>query len=409
MLVELDVEAVVLGHSERRQHFGETDEALARKVPAALAAGLEPILCVGESEEARDAGQTEAVLERQLQADLAAVEPAELPRVVIAYEPIWAIGTGRTATPEQAQEACAFIRDVLRERGGEADAVRILYGGSVKPANAAELIGPARHRRRAGRRRQSSTRRTSPRSSRRPGLTELPVPSLALVILDGWGLAEPGPGNAISLAETPVFDRLWTSFPHTAALRPGPRRRPARRPDGQLRGRPPQPRRRRGRQAGPGADRRRDRRRQLLRERGAARRLRPRPAQPARPPAPARAGLRRRRPLRLGAHRGDDRAGLARRGCPTSSSTPSPTAATRCRTAAAATWPSSSAGCDQAGRIATVSGRYYAMDRDTRWERTKLAYDAIVHARGQHAADAARGDRGLLRARARPTSSSSRR
>jgi triosephosphate isomerase len=140
MLVELDVEAVVLGHSERRQHFNETDEALARKVPAALAAGLEPILCVGESEEARDADQTEGVLERQLQADLAAVDSGRLAEVVVAYEPIWAIGTGRTATAEQAQEACAFIRDVLRERGAVADAVRILYGGSVKPANAAELM-----------------------------------------------------------------------------------------------------------------------------------------------------------------------------------------------------------------------------------------------------------------------------
>jgi len=140
MLVELDVEAVVLGHSERRQHFGETDEALARKLPAALAAGLEPILCVGESEQARDADQTEGVLERQLQADLADVEDERLAEVVVAYEPIWAIGTGRTATPEQAQEACGFIRDVLRERGGPADAVRILYGGSVKPANAAELL-----------------------------------------------------------------------------------------------------------------------------------------------------------------------------------------------------------------------------------------------------------------------------
>ncbi len=140
MLVELDVEAVVLGHSERRQFFDETDEALARKVPAALAAGLEPILCVGESEEARDAEQTEAVLERQLQADLAGVEGVTLGEVVIAYEPIWAIGTGRTATSEQAQEACAFIRDVLRERGAPADAVRILYGGSVKPTNAAELM-----------------------------------------------------------------------------------------------------------------------------------------------------------------------------------------------------------------------------------------------------------------------------
>jgi len=141
MLVELDVEAVVLGHSERRQLFGETDEALARKVPAALGAGLEPILCVGETEEARDGGQTEGVLERQLQADLAGVEGDQLAEIVIAYEPIWAIGTGRTASSEQAQEACAFIRDVLRERGAPADAVRILYGGSVKPDNAAELLG----------------------------------------------------------------------------------------------------------------------------------------------------------------------------------------------------------------------------------------------------------------------------
>jgi triosephosphate isomerase (TIM) len=140
MLVELDVEAVVLGHSERRQYFAETDEALARKVPAALAADLEPILCVGESEAARDAGETEEVLERQLQADLSAIEATEIERVVIAYEPIWAIGTGRTATPEQAQEVCAFIRDVVRMRGAAADRVRVLYGGSVKPDNAAELL-----------------------------------------------------------------------------------------------------------------------------------------------------------------------------------------------------------------------------------------------------------------------------
>jgi triosephosphate isomerase (TIM) len=140
MLVELDVEAVVLGHSERRQFFGETDEALAKKVPAALAADLEPILCVGESDEAREAGQTEEVLERQLQADLAEVSDGDIAKVVIAYEPIWAIGTGKVATPEQAQEACAFIRDVLRGRGAPADDVRILYGGSVKPGNAAELL-----------------------------------------------------------------------------------------------------------------------------------------------------------------------------------------------------------------------------------------------------------------------------
>ncbi|HEX4732528.1 MAG TPA: triose-phosphate isomerase [Solirubrobacterales bacterium] len=140
MLVELDVEAVVLGHSERRQFFSETDEALAKKVPAALAADLEPILCVGETEAARDGGETETVLERQLQADLAEVATEDIAKVVVAYEPIWAIGTGKVATPEQAQEACAFIRDVLRGRGAAADDVRILYGGSVKPGNAAELL-----------------------------------------------------------------------------------------------------------------------------------------------------------------------------------------------------------------------------------------------------------------------------
>jgi triosephosphate isomerase len=140
MLAEVGVEAVLLGHSERRQLFGETDEALARKVPAALTAGLEPVLCVGESEEAHDAGQTEQVLEGQLRTDLAAVGSTDLAAVVIAYEPIWAIGTGRTATPEQAEEAIGFIRDVVRERGAEADRVRILYGGSVKPDNAAELL-----------------------------------------------------------------------------------------------------------------------------------------------------------------------------------------------------------------------------------------------------------------------------
>ncbi len=143
MLVELDVEAVVLGHSERRQYFGETDASLARKVPAALAAGLEPILCVGESEEARDGGQAEAVLESQLRADLAEVPATELAKVVIAYEPVWAIGTGRTASPEQAEESIAFIRDVVRQRGAAADELRILYGGSVKPANAGELLGRA--------------------------------------------------------------------------------------------------------------------------------------------------------------------------------------------------------------------------------------------------------------------------
>jgi triosephosphate isomerase len=141
MLTDVGAEAVVLGHSERRQLFGETDEALARKVPAALAGGLLPILCIGESEDQRDAGETESVLAAQLAADLAEVEPGSLGEMVIAYEPIWAIGTGRTATVEQAQEAVAFVRAKVAERdAAAAEAVRILYGGSMKPDNAGELM-----------------------------------------------------------------------------------------------------------------------------------------------------------------------------------------------------------------------------------------------------------------------------
>jgi triosephosphate isomerase len=142
MLVELGVDAVILGHSERRAFFGESDDALARKLPAALSSGLEPILCVGETEAQRDAGKTESLLSEQVETDLAEVDRAELARVVIAYEPVWAIGTGSTATPEQAQEAIRFIRDLVRHRDQQAaEQVRILYGGSVTPGNAAELIG----------------------------------------------------------------------------------------------------------------------------------------------------------------------------------------------------------------------------------------------------------------------------
>jgi triosephosphate isomerase (TIM) len=141
MLVELGVRAVVLGHSERRQYFAESDEALARKLPAALDAGLQPILCIGEDEGQRDAGETEEVLRRQLEADLAGLEDDRLADVVIAYEPIWAIGTGRTATAGQAQEAIGHVRGRIADRSADAaEAVRILYGGSVKPDNAAELI-----------------------------------------------------------------------------------------------------------------------------------------------------------------------------------------------------------------------------------------------------------------------------
>jgi triosephosphate isomerase len=141
MLVEQDVRGVVLGHSERREHFGETDRALALKVPAALEAGLVPILCVGETEEEREAQETERKLRHQVQEDLAGVPVDRLAEVVIAYEPIWAIGTGQVATPEQAQEAIAFVRALVADRDAEAaERTRILYGGSVKPENAAELL-----------------------------------------------------------------------------------------------------------------------------------------------------------------------------------------------------------------------------------------------------------------------------
>jgi triosephosphate isomerase len=143
MLTELGVDGVILGHSERRALFAESDEALADKVPAALEAGLTPILCVGETEAERDADQTEGVLARQASADLAAVPDAQLAEIVIAYEPVWAIGTGRTATTQQAAEAIAFIRSLVAARDqAAAEAIRILYGGSVKPGNAAELLSP---------------------------------------------------------------------------------------------------------------------------------------------------------------------------------------------------------------------------------------------------------------------------
>ncbi len=141
MLTELDVHGVVLGHSERRAYFGETDRALARKVPAALEAGLVPILCVGETEEERENNETQRKLRQQVQEDLAKVPEDRLAEVVVAYEPIWAIGTGHVATPAQAQEAIAFVRALVGDRSREqAERARILYGGSVKPDNAAELL-----------------------------------------------------------------------------------------------------------------------------------------------------------------------------------------------------------------------------------------------------------------------------
>ena len=141
MLAEAGCRFVLVGHSERRQLFGETDESAGRKVKASLAAGLSPILCVGETLPEREAGRTLEVVSRQVRAGLAGLSPAEVGKTTLAYEPVWAIGTGRTATAAQAQEVHAAVRAILRELAGAgADGIRIQYGGSVKPENAAELM-----------------------------------------------------------------------------------------------------------------------------------------------------------------------------------------------------------------------------------------------------------------------------
>ena len=141
MLAELDVDGTVLGHSERRQHFGETDRHLQMKVPAALEYDLVPMLCVGESEEERENGDTERRLRHQVQEGLRDVPDERLAEVVVAYEPLWAIGTGQVATPEQAQDAVAFVRALIEDRHTPAaEHVRILYGGSVKPDSASEIL-----------------------------------------------------------------------------------------------------------------------------------------------------------------------------------------------------------------------------------------------------------------------------
>jgi triosephosphate isomerase len=143
MLAKLNVKYVIVGHSERRELFGETDEDVNRKARAVLAQGMTPILCCGETLEEREAGTTESKVEGQVRAGLAKITKEQVGGLVIAYEPIWAIGTGRTASAEDAQAVCAFIRGVVSSVAGAeaAAAVRIQYGGSVKPNNAAELMG----------------------------------------------------------------------------------------------------------------------------------------------------------------------------------------------------------------------------------------------------------------------------
>jgi len=142
MLKELGVEYVIIGHSERRQYFGETDVTVNQRLKAALAAGLKPIVCIGELLEERENGKTEKVLDAQINGAFAEIPADKMPGIVVAYEPVWAIGTGKTATPELAEETHAFIRVRLRDLFGEniGDQVRIQYGGSMKADNAAALV-----------------------------------------------------------------------------------------------------------------------------------------------------------------------------------------------------------------------------------------------------------------------------
>ncbi|MBT7304112.1 MAG: triose-phosphate isomerase, partial [Victivallales bacterium] len=142
MLNEVGVDYAIIGHSERRQYFGETDETVNARTKAALAADILPIVCIGETLEQREAGDTEQVVKTQTEAGLAGLTNEEAAKITLAYEPVWAIGTGRTATPEMAQEVHAFLRSVLVTMFGAevAAVIRIQYGGSMKPANAAELL-----------------------------------------------------------------------------------------------------------------------------------------------------------------------------------------------------------------------------------------------------------------------------
>jgi triosephosphate isomerase len=141
MLVDAGCRYVLVGHSERRQFFGDTDEAVQKKTRAALAAGLHPVVCVGETLPERESGRTLDVVGRQVRAALSGLDASQIGRLTVAYEPVWAIGTGKTASSAQAQEVHAALRAILRELApAAADSIRILYGGSVKPDNASELL-----------------------------------------------------------------------------------------------------------------------------------------------------------------------------------------------------------------------------------------------------------------------------
>lgn len=142
MLKSAGCQYCIIGHSERRQYFGETDETVNKKIKAAIKAGLQPVFCVGETEKEQESGQTLSILDKQIKKGLEGLVSAQLDSLIIAYEPIWAIGTGKTATDDQAQEVHRFIRSLVKDNFGRAlsDSIRILYGGSVKPDNIASLM-----------------------------------------------------------------------------------------------------------------------------------------------------------------------------------------------------------------------------------------------------------------------------
>ena len=223
MLTELDVARRACSATpSAASYFGETDRALQAEGPARARGGpRRRSSASGETEDERESGDTERKLRHQVQEGLEKVPVDRLGEVVIAYEPIWAIGTGKVATPEQAQEAIAFVRAlVATSTRSSAEQVRILYGGSVKPDNAAELLAlPDVDGASSAARRSRPSRSRAGRDRRRRHLMATPV---CLVILDGWGLAPAGPGNAVSLADTPVFDELWARYPHTTLTACGP-------------------------------------------------------------------------------------------------------------------------------------------------------------------------------------------
>ena len=303
-----------------------------------------------------------------MQEGLERLTPEQIAEVTVAYEPIWAIGTGKVATPEQAQDAIAFVRALIKDKAPDAaELARVLYGGSVTPDNAARAAGAARRRRRARRRRVAGSgelradrgRRGAARGRRR----SVSDPDLGLPRRPRWlgPCARTGPATRSRSPRTPVFDALWERYPHTTLTACGARGRPARGPDGQLRGRPPQPRRGRRRQAGPDADRRgRASSRRSAATRCCSRRCRARRACTSSASSPTAACTRASstctrccRWRRTPASR-------------ISSSTPSPTGATRCRRRAR-----SSSGRSRAGARRRASGASRASSGATsRWTAT---------------------------------------